>query len=69
MWLPLTRPLLGTWPTTLACALTGSRTSDPLVPRLALNPLSHTSEGGNSFKKGAEARLETGTGPCASMWM
>ena len=35
---PLAHTLLGTWPTTLACALTGSRTSDPLVPRLALNP-------------------------------
>ena len=37
VWLPLTRPLLGTWPTTQACALTGNRTSDPLVLRLALN--------------------------------
>ena len=26
VWLPLTRPLLGTWPTTQACALTGNRT-------------------------------------------
>ena len=24
VWLPLTRPLLGTWPTTQACALTGN---------------------------------------------
>ena len=31
-------------PATQACALTGSRTSDPLVHRLALNPLSHTSQ-------------------------
>ena len=23
-WLPLTRPLLGTWPATQACALTGN---------------------------------------------
>ena len=37
-------PSLGTWPTTQACALTGNRTSDPLVRRLALNPLSHTSQ-------------------------
>ena len=37
--------LLGTWPTTQACALTGNRTSDPLVRRPALNPLSHTSQG------------------------
>ena len=27
-----------TWPTTQKCALTGNRTSDPLVLRLALNP-------------------------------
>ena len=39
------RPLLGTLPTTQACALTGNRTSDPLVYRLALSPLSHTSQG------------------------
>ena len=31
--------------TTQSCALTGNRTSDPLVHRLALNPLSHTSQG------------------------
>ena len=29
-----THPLLGTWPETQACALTGNRTSDPLVHRL-----------------------------------
>ena len=46
MWLPLTRPLLGTWPITQACALTGNRTGKPLVCRPALNPLSHTSQGG-----------------------
>ena len=39
-------PPLGTWPTTQACALTGNRTGDPLVRRLTLNPLSHTSQGG-----------------------
>ena len=39
-------PLLwGTWPTTQACALTGNRTSDPLLHRLVLNSLSHTSQG------------------------
>ena len=31
VWLPLTRPLLGTWSATQACALTGNRTGDPLV--------------------------------------
>ena len=41
--------LLGTWPTTQACALTGNRTSDPLLYRLVLNPLSHTSHGFSFF--------------------
>ena len=45
MWLPLTCPLLGTWLATQACALTGNRTGNPLVRRLALDPLSHTSQG------------------------
>ena len=45
LWLPLVHPHLGTWPTTQACALTGNWTSNPLVHRLALNPLSHTSQG------------------------
>ena len=38
------RLLLRTWPETQTCPLTGNRTSDPLVSRLALNPLSHTSQ-------------------------
>ena len=50
MWLPLVHPLLGTWPTTQACALTGNQTGEPLVCRLALNPLSHTSQGEFFFK-------------------
>ena len=33
------------WPSTQACALTGNQTSNPLVCRPALNPLSHTSQG------------------------
>ena len=45
VWLPVAGPQPGTWPTTQACALTGNRTSDPLVRRPALNPLSHTSQG------------------------
>ena len=45
VWLPLVRPVLGTWPAPQACALTGNRTSDPLVCRPVLNPLSHTSQG------------------------
>ena len=31
VWLPLTLPLLGSWPATQAFALTGNRTGDPLV--------------------------------------
>ena len=46
VWLLLTCPPLGTWPTTQACALTGNWTSNPLVHRPALNPLSHTRQGG-----------------------
>ena len=42
-------PLLGTWPATQACALTGNRTSDPLVHRLVRNPLSNTSQGLKHF--------------------
>ena len=43
--LPLMCSLLGTWPATQACALTGNRTSDPLVHRPVLNPLSQASQG------------------------
>ena len=45
VWLPLTCPLLGTWPATQACAPTGNGTTHPLVHRLVLNPLSHNSQG------------------------
>ena len=31
VWFSLTRPLLGTWWATMACALAGTRTCDPLV--------------------------------------
>ena len=34
-----------TWLTAQASTLTGNPTGDPLVCRLALNPLSHTSQG------------------------
>ena len=49
MWLPLMRPQLGIWPATQACALTGNKTSDPVVSRPMLNPLSYTSQGPNMF--------------------
>ena len=48
---PLMRPLLGTWPATPACVLTGNRTGNLLVRRPALNPLSHTSQGYPSLLK------------------
>ena len=49
VWLPLTRLPLGTWPATQTYALTGNRTGDPLVPRPAHNPLSHTIQGNICF--------------------
>ena len=45
MWLSLVHPLLGTWPATQACALTGDQTGNPLLHRLVLNPLTYTSHG------------------------
>ena len=42
--LPLAHPQLGTWPASQACALTGNLTGDPLLFRLALDPLIHTSK-------------------------
>ena len=48
VWLLLC-PLLGTWPTTQACALTGNPTGDPLVQRPAFNPLSHTRQDIENF--------------------
>ena len=44
VWLPLSCPLLGTWPTTQTCALVGNQTGDLLVHRPMLNLLSHTSQ-------------------------
>ena len=47
--LPLAWRQMGIWATTQACALTGNRTCDLSVQRLALNPLSHTSQGSDLF--------------------
>ena len=41
LWLPLMSPLLGTWPATQACTLTGNWTEDPLVCKPVLNPLTY----------------------------
>ena len=38
-------PNWGTWTATQACVLTENQTGDPLVCRLVLNSLSHTSQG------------------------
>ena len=55
--LPLTRPQLGTWPTTQACVLTWNRTSGPLVCRLVLSPLSHPSQGPFFFNFTSKAMI------------
>ena len=56
--LPLSHPLLGTWPTTQALgtwpttqarALIWNQISDLLVCRPALNPLNHNSHGWSGF--------------------
>ena len=38
VWLPLICPLLGTWPSAQAYALTGNRTSDPLRSQADAQP-------------------------------
>ena len=43
--LSLAGPQVGTWPATQASALTESPTSDLSIHRLALNTLSHISQG------------------------
>ena len=48
-WLPLTHPQLWTWPTTLACAMTGNWTGDLVVCRLVLNLLEPHQPGLESF--------------------
>ena len=58
MWLPLQHPLLGTWPTTHTCALTGNRTGHTLVYRLVFHLLSHTSQGYAHFLIGLFVFLE-----------
>ena len=50
VWLHLASPLLGAWPATQACALTGNWTCYPiLVHRPTPNPLSHTSQAINKL--------------------
>ena len=55
--------LLGTWPTSQACALTGNRTGVPLVRRVVLNRLSHTSQGvDDPVVRGTESRFPAHSG-------
>ena len=54
-------PLLGTWPTTKACALIGNLTGDPLVLRLVLSPLSHTSQGYTNSSTGSSQAVTLGS--------
>ena len=68
VWLPLVHALLGTWPATQACALTGNQTDDLLVCSLVLNPLNHTSQGYVSTFKNLSIILTLQFGPvCKSM--
>ena len=50
----LHKPLWGTWPAIQGCVLTGNRTGDPLVYRLALSPLSCTSQAMRSLSLSLE---------------
>ena len=43
--LPVKHSLLGTWPTTQACALMENQTCNLLACSPVLNPLNHTSQG------------------------
>ena len=68
VWLLFVCPLLGPWPATQACALTGNQTGDPLVFRQALNPLSHTSRGWvHFFSKGMWPRLLQASSPVRAL--
>ena len=45
MWLSLARPLVGTWPATQACALTGNRTRERVSQASAHSAGPRTSQG------------------------
>ena len=67
VWLPLTCLLLGTWPATQACALTGNWTSSLLIHSPVLNPLSHTSQVLNSSDYVRKGLI--GTSTHSSLWL
>ena len=65
-------PVLGTWPATQACALTGNRTGNPLIYRPMLSPLSYTSQGyiinflrWGIYVLGGDADAQAGSGTSA----
>ena len=56
--LPLSRPQLGTWPATQACAPTGNETCYFLVCGRMPNPLSHTSQGHTDILMGYNINIK-----------
>ena len=50
MWLPLACPLLGTWPATQVCALTGNWTGDPNFGSQACTQSTEPHQPGTFFK-------------------
>lgn len=51
-WVASRMPELGTWPTSLACALTGNQMCSLFVHSPVLTPLNHTSQGKIYFLNG-----------------
>ena len=68
VWLLLMCPLLGTWPPTQACALTGNQTGSSLVHRPALNSLSHTSQGEAPLFRNLKLILSLSAWPATNSW-
>ena len=61
----LLHTILGTWLAAQACALTGNQICDPLVHRLELNPLSHTSQG----KRKKQNKTQHFKRKCVDSWI
>ena len=66
VWLPSARSILGTWPESQACALTGNQTNDPMLRRPALKPLSHTVHGPEAILMMTERPIRYHIGPSSS---
>ena len=58
-WLLLECLQLRTWPVTQACALTGNQTSNPLLRRPTLSPLSYTSQGSRAVFSSTKITWQT----------